>query len=135
MSNCKGVSIREDVSTPQLVGTLDIEKIHTLIGVSLQVTEVYIYRGAIKHIKKRHPGIWEAHGQQIPDIIANPDYVGRNPKEADSVELYKYITKDLLLAIKLDPSGYLFVSSLYDLHNAQYKIQKRLSSGRIVIYQ
>lgn len=38
-------------------------------------------------------------------------------------------------AIKLDPSGYLFVSSFYDMHNGPFKIQKRLASGRLIPFR
>lgn len=131
----KVVEIRDDVSFRQLVGILDLEKIKNLLGLSFPVSEVYIYTGAIKHIKKYHPGIWEQYGQDIPDIIAHPDYIGVNPKVDNSVELYKYVNDNLLLAIKLDPTGYLYVSSFYDLDNAQHKIQKRLKSKRIVAYK
>ncbi|WEG15064.1 hypothetical protein PU629_00335 [Pullulanibacillus sp. KACC 23026] len=68
----------------------------------------------------------------MPNIISNPDYVGQNPKEPSSIELYKFLTDHLLVAIKLDPSGYLYLSSFYDLHNGSDKIKKRLRTGRIV---
>jgi len=124
----------ENSVDPLLVGELDIIKIQSLIGVNFTVSEVYIYPGAIKHIKKKHPGIWEQYGHSIPLILREPDYIGKNPKEPNSIELYKQLGDHLLLAIKLDPTGYLFVSSLYDLKNAPAKIQKRLASKRIVPY-
>lgn len=126
--------IRDDVQHPQLVGQLDIDKIHNLTGVLLSKNGVYIYPGAIKHIKRRHPGVFEKYGDLIPDIITTPDYVGKNPSEPNSVELYKIVEDHLLLAIKCDPKGYTYVSSLYSLNNGPYKIQKRLKSGRIIPY-
>ena len=67
-------------------------------------------------------------------ILREPDNIGKNSTEPNSIELYKQLGDHLLLAIKLDPTGYLFVSSLYDLKNAPAKIQKRLASKRIVPY-
>jgi hypothetical protein len=93
-----------------------------------------MYPGLKKHVMKRHPGIFEVYHQYIPDIIKSPDYVGQNPTEPDSVELVKKITDTILLAIKLDPTGYLYVSSFYDLKNAQVKIEKRLRTGRLKPY-
>lgn len=91
------------------------------------------FPGAIKHIKKRHPGIFEQYYELIPDIIESPDYVGQNPREpSTSVELIKLVSEHLLLAVKLDPSGYLYVSTLYDLNNGMIKVQKRLKSGRLI---
>lgn len=95
---------------------------------------VKMFPGAIKHIKKKHAAIFAAHHQSIPDIITNPDYVGQNPTEPNSVEMYKYFGDTLLVAIKLDPTGYFYLSSFYDLNNAQNKIPKRLKAGRIVVF-
>jgi hypothetical protein len=122
----------QNSNEPQLIGILDIEKIQMLTGILLPVREVYIYPGAIRHIKKRHPGVWEKYGHTLSSVIQNPDYVGS--KEDNSVELYKQIGEHILLAIKLDPSGYLFISTLFEIQNATIKIKKRLSSGRIVPY-
>jgi hypothetical protein len=121
-------------TTAQLVGKMDTATINSLLGISLPDVEVYMYPGVIKHIKRKHRGIFETFHHLIPDILLNPDYVGKNPKEPHSVELYKRLSPDLLLAIKLDPSGYLYLSSMYDLNNGETKINKRLASGRVVPY-
>lgn len=119
----------------QVVGQLNTTAIKILTGIEFQIAEVYMYPGAIKHVKKWHSGIIEQYGHLIPEIITNPDYVGQNPTKPNSVELVKAITPHLLLAIQLDPSGYLFIASFYDLNNGPYKLQNRLSSGRWVPYQ
>ncbi|MFB5762300.1 PBECR3 domain-containing polyvalent protein [Paenibacillus medicaginis] len=119
----------------QIVGKLDTVKIKSLLGIDFPVAEVRMYPGAIKHIKRNHPGDIEAYGHLIPDTIANPDYIGQHPKEPNSVELVKAVTPHLLLAIKLDPSGYLYLSTFYQLDNAVEKVKKRLKSGRLVPYK
>ncbi|WP_140349578.1 PBECR2 nuclease fold domain-containing protein, partial [Bacillus thuringiensis] len=96
--------------------------------------DVKMYPGAIKHIQRKHPGIYERYSGNIKDIIENPDYVGNNPKEPNSVELIKVIDEHILIAIKLDPSGYLFLSSMYDMNNGPVKVEKRLKSGRLQPY-
>lgn len=116
----------------QIVGLLDLVSIQTLLGITFPSAEVYMYPGVVKHIKKHHPGIFEQYHHLIPGMIAKPDYVGQNPKEPNSVELYKVVNDHLLMAIKLDPTGYLYLSSFYDLNNGPYKVAQRLSSGRIV---
>ncbi|MGP3788619.1 MULTISPECIES: PBECR3 domain-containing polyvalent protein [Paenibacillus] len=118
----------------QVVGKLDIVKIKSLTGVDLPSDLVQMYPGAIKHVQRNHPGIIEQYGHLIPSMIAHPDYVGQNPKEENSVELVKVIGPHLLLAIKLDPSGYIFLSTFFELDNGAYKVQKRLKSGRLVPY-
>lgn len=117
-----------------MVGELNITKKNVLLGTSFTISEVYMFSGSIKHIKKRHPGIWEKHGQEIPNIISSPDFIGMNPSEPNSLELYKHLSEEVLLAIKIDPTGYMFISSFYNLHNASVKINKRLRNGRIVKY-
>ena len=73
----------------------------------------------------------EQYGHFISEIISNPDYVGKNPSEPGSIELIKYVSPYLLLAVKLDPSGYVFISSFYELNNGPVKVQKRLANGRL----
>lgn len=67
----------------------------------------------------------------IPDIIANPDYVGINPNEEDiSLEYVKKYKENILLGIKLDISGdYLYVSTMHEL--SENKIPRRLHAGRL----
>lgn len=116
----------------QAVGMLP-EVIVKTYNLSCPSNEVLMYPGVIKHLKKReHEETFLTYYDRIPDIISNPDYVGQNPKEPNSIELYKQLDDHLLVAIKLDPSGYFFLSTFYDLNNGAYKIQKRLKSGRIV---
>ena len=124
----------EHSSDPLMVGQIDTEKVKKLTGIVFEEQEVFIYPGAVKHIKKNHPLVWDQHKHELPDLLSNPDYIGKNSKVPDSIELYKFVGDHLLLAIKLDPSGYLFVSTFYDLDNAEHKIKKRLKSGRIQAY-
>jgi len=97
--------------------------------------QVKVFPGAIKHIKNRHPEDLDKYFNRIPEIISNPDYVGQNPTEPNSVELIKEFDDDVLVAIKLDPSGYIYLSSMYALNNGQHKVKSRLASGRIIPYK
>ena len=133
-TNLADYTININATTTQVVGQLNIVAIKDITGIDFPVAEVYMYPGAIKHIKREHPGIIEQYGHLLPDLIANPDYVGQHPKEG-SLELVKFVSLHLLIAIKLDPSGYLYVSTLYDLRNGQEKVKKRLSSGRLKPYR
>ncbi|GAA0472754.1 plasmid-related protein [Alkalibacillus silvisoli] len=118
----------------QVVGKIP-QKILDYLSIKCPDKEIKMYPGVIKHLSRSgHYNIFMEHYQSIPDMISQPDYVGQNPKEPNSVELYKRLSDTLLVAIKLDPSGYLYLSSFYDLHNADHKIQKRLRSGRIIAF-
>ncbi|EEM56360.1 MULTISPECIES: PBECR2 nuclease fold domain-containing protein [Bacillus cereus group] len=121
------------VNKPIVVGTLP-QVIIDKYELECDSNDVKMYPGAIKHIQRKHPGIYERYSGNIKDIIENPDYVGNNPKEPNSVELIKVIDEHILIAIKLDPSGYLFLSSMYDMNNGPVKVEKRLKSGRLQPY-
>lgn len=124
----------EKSTSPLIVGQLDLRKVKALTGISFSHSDVYIYPGAVKHINKRHPLVWNQYKHHLYDMISNPDYIGVNPSILNSIELYKVLNDTVLLALKLDPSGYVFVSTLYEVNNAAHKIKKRLASGRVQPY-
>lgn len=109
------------------------EEFNKQLNINLPIDNIYQSDGLTIHIKKRHPG-FEKYISDIPDIINSPDYIGVNPKEADSVELIKLLDDNILVAVKLDKNdNRLFVASLYNVSNA--KLQNRLNSGRIKKYK
>jgi hypothetical protein len=62
--------------------------------------DVWMPPGVLKHLKKR--GHWEdlmEHHLIIPSAIEKPDFAGQNPREPNSLELYKIIDDHLLIAI------------------------------------
>lgn len=120
--------LKENTSEKQVVGTLRQDIIDTL-NLNLPSADIYMYPGAVRHIKKRHMDIFQNYFQFIPDIISDPDYAGINPTEPNSVELVKILGDNMLVAIKLDPSGYLYFSSIYQLKPR--KLANRISSGRL----
>lgn len=122
------ILLSENIHKAQTAGYIKQEAID-ILGIDFPADEVKINPGAIKHIKNAHPEDFIKYFQHIPDIIENPDYVGIHPKEPNSIELVKVIGKDVLVAIKLDSKGCLYVSSMYEL--TPQKVPKRLSSGRL----
>jgi len=123
------IVLKENTHEIQVVGKLKQEYIDAL-KISLPCAEIYMYPGAIKHLKKKHNEDFKKYFHSIPEIIEKPDYIGVNPKEPNSIELVKVIEKDVLVAVKLDPSGYLYFSSMYELTPS--KVPKRLASGRLI---
>ena len=118
----------------QLVGIIPsvIPKYYKLQCVS---HDVHMPPGVLKHLRKR--GHWDdfmAHYQDIPEMISHPDYAGQNPKEPESIELYKVMDDHVLLAIKMNPQNGLFLGSFYILNNGVEKIKRRLRVGRIYPY-
>jgi phage-Barnase-EndoU-ColicinE5/D-RelE like nuclease3 len=122
------IVLEEFTSKIQTVGYLR-QDIIDLLGIPLPAKEILMYPGAIKHMKKR-PEHFEMYFQRIPDIINNPDYIGVHPSELNSIEFVKVLEGNVLVAVKLDPKGYLYLSSMYELTPS--KVPKRLKSGRLI---
>lgn len=114
----------------QVVGELK-QEIVNLLKINLKPGVIFLYPGAIKHIKKRHLDDFYKYFQKIPEIIADPDYVGVHPNEKDSMEFVKNFEDDVLVAIKLDiKKGYLYLSTMFSLPKS--KVPKRIRTGRLL---
>lgn len=125
------IIVNPNATNTQLVGIIP-ECVINHYSIQCASLEVYMPPGVMKHLKKR--GHWNdflIHHQDIPNMIANPDYAGQNPKEPNTVELYKVIGDHIILPTKLNAASGLFLSSFYILDNGADKIQKRLRAGRI----
>jgi hypothetical protein len=125
------ITINPHATDTQLVGIIP-EAITKYYCISCSSYEVHMPPGVLKHLKRR--GHWDdfiAYYQDIPAIISKPDYAGQNPKEPDTVELYKVMSDHVLLAIKMNPDTGLFLGSFYTLDNGAKKIEGRLRTGRI----
>ena len=109
-----------------------IDKFNKMTDQHLPCGTIYQSHGLKKHIQKRHPAeIYLL--DYVEKIIKNPDYIGRHPKEPDSVELVKVIEKNIMVCIKLDCANeYFYVSSVFSISNA--KLNNRIHAGRLKKY-
>ena len=85
------IHIDLNATDTQLVGYIP-KSIIDYYSIECAGLEVYMPPGVLKHLKKR--GHWDdfvTYHTVIPDMIANPDYAGQNPKELNTVELYKVV--------------------------------------------
>ncbi|MGO5113581.1 PBECR2 nuclease fold domain-containing protein [Candidatus Avoscillospira sp. LCP25S3_F1] len=106
-----------------------IELFNQMTGQALPCGAIYQSHGLAKHIQKRHAGENE-HLNDIPAIIQNPDYIGKHPKEKNSIELVKVLHQNVMVCIKLDlDENYLFVASVFEITEA--KLRNRINSGRL----
>lgn len=81
-------------------------------------TPIYIADTNIKHMKTSHPDDFEKYGNDIADIIANPDYVGQNMKDA-SIEFTKEYVIDgdfVKVAVRVTTSNVYYARSMYVLN-------------------
>lgn len=99
------------------------------LGLSLPILDIYQDDGLTKHINARHPNCLQ-YLSQINSILSNPDYIGSNPKEPNSIELIKLFEDNIQIAIKLDvQNGYYYIATLHEV--SINKINKRLGNGRL----
>lgn len=81
-------------------------------------TPIYIADTNIKHMKTSHPDDFKKYGNDIADIIANPDYVGQNMKDA-SIEFTKEYVIDgdfVKVAVRVTTSNVYYARSMYVLN-------------------
>ena len=106
-----------------------IEEFNSLTGQHLPCGSIYQSYGLKAHIQKRHPSE-VANLSLVPNIISSPDYIGKHPKEADSIELVKVLSGNIMVCIKLDKrENYLFVASIFEI--SEGKLKNRINSGRL----
>lgn len=86
-------------------------------------TPIYISDGNIEHMKTSHPDDFEKYGNDIADIIKNPDYVGKNVKD-DSIEFTKeyFINGDFVkVAVRVSTRNVYYARSMYVLNPNRVK--------------
>lgn len=91
-------------------------------------TPIYIGETNIEHMKNRHPYEYDKYFPDICEIIADPDYVGVNPKD-DSicfVREYKIASEYVRVAVRVTSGGTYFAKSLHSLStcNAERYIER-----------
>lgn len=91
-------------------------------------TPIYIADSNIEHIKSSHPDDFEKYSCNIGDIIASPDYVGKNTKD-DSIEFTKEYQQDgnfVKVAVRVSLQNIYYARSMYTLNPKRVKnfIQK-----------
>ena len=107
-----------------------IEAYNKALGIHLPCNTIFQSGGLSTHISKRHPECLK-YIDKIGDIISNPDYLGVNPQEKNSIEFVKCYSNNVLVAVKLDSrNDYLYVASLYEIK--QSKLERRIHSKRLI---
>lgn len=106
-------------------------KFNKILGTDIKDLEIFRSKGLPAHMVKRKHYKCLKYIDYIPNIIAEPDYVGVNPNETgESIEIVKKYEDNVLVGIKLDTEGeYFYVSTMYDIQES--KVSRRLHSGRL----
>lgn len=86
-------------------------------------TPIYIADSNIEHMQSSHPKDYEKYKDEIQNIIANPDYVGKNTKD-DSIEFTKeyFINgKYVKVAVRVSTNNVYYARSIYELNSNRVK--------------
>ena len=82
---------------------------------------IYIADSNIEHMKTFHSDDFAQYGSELNNIIANPDYVGKNAKD-DSIEFTKeyYINGEYVkVAVRISTHNIYYARSMYVLKTAR----------------
>lgn len=99
---------------------------HVIDALALDIpvgTPIYIADSNIEHMKNSHPEDFQKYGDEIQNIITNPDYVGKNSKD-NSIEFTKeyYIAGEYVkVAVRVSTSNTFYVRSMYVLNSNRVK--------------
>jgi hypothetical protein len=115
------------------VGCLTKEVID-LLGLNRQECKIIFWRDRLSHIEK-HKGDFKSeadfykHIRKIPEIIKNPDYVGKHPTKG-SIEYIKRLDELMIVAVRIKSIGNLAFRSAYPLTEKQ--LADYLKSGTLI---
>ena len=102
----------------QKIGTLDGNIIKALKLDLIEDSPIFLGADNILHMKQKHPKDYAKYGNCIEDIIRQPDYIGKNPKD-ESIEYVKefFIENEFVkVAVRVSGNGVLFARSMYVLN-------------------
>ena len=106
------------------VGRVNTKVIKLLNLKYKQEIPIMIGETNIEHMKRKHPNDYEKYWKDIEEIIRNPTYVAKNPKQ-DSIEYIKeYYNEDefVLIAVRVSNRGDLFVRTLFTMTDRKKNI-------------
>lgn len=90
------------------------------LNLSLPVGEpIFLGPTNVAHMQAKHAADYIKYGGYIPQILANPDYVGQNPSDGsiEYVKEYQVNNEFVKVAVRISSNGTLFARSLYVLNS------------------
>jgi len=108
---------------PAKVGELTQAIIDTL-GLDIEPgKDILLGETNVLHMRTRHAEDYACYGSFLPLILAKPDYVGLNAKDASIEYVKEFWEQDeyVKVAVRVSLSGCLFARSLYVLNKRKVK--------------
>lgn len=114
------------------LGTLDKEIID-LLNLNTIEGKILLSSDRIKHIKKHEKDYssyeeFKKCTESAIEILQYPDFVGIHP-DGDSIQYVKEISKNVLVAVRINNTGKNWVKSIYPISDS--KLEGYLNSGRL----
>jgi hypothetical protein len=86
--------------------------------------DIILWRDRINYIQKHKDDFinqddLDLYIKEIPQIIAEPDYIGIPPKEPKSIQFIKRYDTNILIAVRISNNGDLFFRSMYPITESQ----------------
>lgn len=103
---------------PKVVGTIS-DRVSHVLGLNIETgTPIYLGESNIQHMLQRHPADYQKYGDKIPEILANPDYVGTNPTDSSIEYVKEFLINHeyVKVAVRISGTGKYFARSLYVLN-------------------
>ncbi|MGL5057445.1 MAG: PBECR2 nuclease fold domain-containing protein [Fusobacteriaceae bacterium] len=96
-------------------------------------SEIFLGDSNINHMKESHPEDFLKYGNYLEEILATPDYIGKNPKD-ESIEYIKIFLigeqEYVKVAVRVSNSNKLFARSLYVLNNK--RVENFIEKGTLI---
>ncbi|MCT4611935.1 MAG: PBECR2 nuclease fold domain-containing protein [Clostridia bacterium] len=117
------------------IGAISI-KTAKMLNMDIEYKNIIMWKDRLSHIEKHKleyisVNQYELHINMIPDIISEPDYIGKS-KNGNGIEFIKKIDEISMVAVRVNNKNELFFRSLYPISKS--KLANRIKSGRWMKY-
>jgi len=95
------------------------ERVIKVLGLNMDAeTPIYMGESNVNHMMQRHPSDYEKYGDKIPEILNQPDYVGRNPSDGSIEYVKEFLIEGeyVKVAVRISGTGKYYARSLYVLN-------------------
>lgn len=121
------------MGVPEIKTVGEITKtVESLLGLTVpNDRKIYLGQSNLTHMQTSHPEDFEKYGAELCSILANPDFVGQNPRDG-SIEYVKEFLVDgeyVKVAVRLSAGSRYYARSLYVLNNS--RVQNFIRKGTL----
>ncbi|WP_042169783.1 PBECR2 nuclease fold domain-containing protein [Paenibacillus gorillae] len=100
---------------PEKIGIIKTKEVQHL-GLIVPVgTPIFIGEPNREHMREQHPEDYRKYGHYLNEIIAQPDYVAKHPKDGSIQYIKEYGSPEdrVLVAVRMTAKGTFFARTLF----------------------